>query len=810
MKVLKFGGTSVGSVNAIRQVAEIVQQEASSGPLLVVVSAFSGVTNRLEDLCQVASNGDIQYRNILDELSDQHHDVFEQLVSEMKSEFIDKQLQLLKEVCDGIHLLKELTEKSRDYVMSFGERMSSFIIAEYFKALSPTSLFDSRDYIVVNEDLGRYAVDVKESSRRLKDIESFSTVNIFPGFIASKADGVTTTLGRGGSDYTAALLANLVDAEELQIWTDVSGILSADPGLVRQAKVIDHLSYEEAMELSHFGAKVIYPPSIQPALTKKIPIKIKNTFSPEDAGTLVTTEWDEDKQLIRGISSIKNIVLINLTGAGMVGMPHFSSRFFQALSRQGISVILITQASSEHSICAAIVGHELKDALKALKKEFESEISSNRLSEIEVEKDLSILALVGSNMRNQVGVSGQMFHILGKNGISIKAIAQGSSERNISAVIPQPNLKKALNVLHEGFFLSEIKRINLFIIGVGNVGKAFLLQLQQQYAFLHDTHQTKIVVVGLANSKKMVFEEQGIDYNTWSDLLPSGESYTTQEFLNRMIQLNLRNSIFVDITASQDIANKYEEVLSNSISVVTPNKLAATSAFDRYSRLLKTSRQFNSHFLIETNVCAGLPVISTLDDLIKSGDQIIRIGAVLSGTLNYLFNTYDGTIPFVEIIKKAKTLGLTEPDPRLDLFGEDVRRKILILARQSGFNMDLKDVALESFLPEPCHEADDIESFYEEVSNNESHFRDLYERAAANAKKLRVVASFDALEKKAQVALEEVPEEHPFFHLEGMDNIVVFNTNRYRDQPLVVKGAGAGADVTASGIFADILKVSLD
>lgn len=808
MKVLKFGGTSVGSVSAIKQVGEIISDQSKRDQLTVVVSAFSGVTNRLEELTAEASSGKDSYLEIIEQLESQHLEVFGTLVPNGNVAPIEQGVKLLKEVCHGISLLQELTPKSYAYVMSFGERMSSYIIATYFESFTSVDLYDSREFIIVNPEIGETAVDFELSLKKINAIRTEARVLLFPGFIASTTEGVTTTLGRGGSDYSAALLANFMEASELEIWTDVSGLLTADPNLVPQAKVIEHISYEEGMELSHFGAKVIYPPSIQPALSRDIPIRIKNTFSPEDSGTLITREWDEDKELIRGISSIKNVALINLTGAGMVGIPAFSNRFFQALATQKVNVILITQASSEHSICAAIAESELKAALKSLKKEFVYEIQSRKISEIEVEKGLAILALVGSNMRNQVGVSGQMFHVLGKNGVSVKAIAQGSSERNISAVVPQKHLKKALNVLHESFFLSSRKRIHLFIVGVGNVGKAFIAQVQQQYNYLLEEHNTKVLIAGLANSKKMTFDENGIDLEDWHDKLNEGEALNASDFMDTMHTLNLRNSIFIDITANNQIAGLYDRALKNSISVVTPNKIAATSPWENYQLLLNTASRFNVHFLFETNVCAGLPVISTLSDLIRSGDRVHKIAAVLSGTLNYLFNTYDGSRPFVEIVKEAKELGLTEPDPRLDLFGEDVRRKILILARQSGYNWEMKDVKLDSFLPEACHQADSIDEFYQEVVKAESHFKAIYDEATQANKKLRVVASFTP--EGAKVGLEAVAESHPFYHLEGMDNIVLFYTNRYPKQPLVVKGAGAGADVTASGIFADILKVSLN
>ena len=808
MKVLKFGGTSVGSASAIKQVGEIIADQSKTHQLAVVVSAFSGVTNKLEELTREASSGQDSYLAIIEQLEAQHLDVLASLVPGGDAAPIHQGVKLLKEVCHGIYLLQELTTKSYAYVMSFGERMSGYIISSYFKSFTSVDLYDSRDFIIVNPEIGETAVDFELSLQKIKEINTDASVLLFPGFIAATTEGVTTTLGRGGSDYSAALLANFMDASELEIWTDVSGLLTADPNLVPQAKVIEHISYEEGMELSHFGAKVIYPPSIQPALSKDIPIRIKNTFAPEDLGTLITREWDENKELIRGISSIKNVALINLSGTGMVGIPAFSNRFFQALAVQKVNVILITQASSEHSICAAIAESELQKALKSLKKEFAHEIRHRKLSEIEVEKDLAILALVGSNMRNQVGVSGQMFHVMGKNGVSIKAIAQGSSERNISAVIPQKNLKKALNVLHESFFLSSMKRIHLFIIGVGNVGKAFISQVRQQYDYLLAEHNTKVLVAGMANSRKMIFDEAGIDLESWQSALENGKVFKATTFMDTMQTMNMRNSIFIDITANSDIAGWYDQALKSSISVVTPNKIAATSPWDNYQTLLDSASRYNVHYLFETNVCAGLPVISTLSDLVRSGDKIHKIAAVLSGTLNYLFNTYDGSRPFVEIIREAKALGLTEPDPRLDLFGEDVRRKILILARQSGYVWEMEDVKLDSFLPGSCHQAESMDDFYEEVTKAEAHFRTLYEAAAKLSKKLRVVASFTP--EGAKVGLEAVEDSHPFYHLEGMDNIVLFYTNRYPKQPLVVKGAGAGADVTASGIFADILKVSLN
>jgi aspartokinase/homoserine dehydrogenase 1 len=560
------------------------------------------------------------------------------------------------------------------------------------------------------------------------------------------------------------------------------------------------------MELSHFGAKVIYPPSIQPALSKGIPIRIKNTFNPKHNGTLITKEWDENKELIRGISSIKAVSLVTLSGSSMVGIPRFSSRLFKALSLAQINVILITQSSSEHSISVGIDAKDAKKALSILSDEFFELIDAKRIDPIEVENDLSILALVGSNMRNQVGVSGQMFNVLGKNGVSIKAIAQGSSERNISAVIRKQDLDKALNVLHESFFQYVTRRINLFIIGTGNVGKAFIDQLTQQFSFLKKSHQLNIKIIGVANSRKMKFDKDGIRLSKWEKALDNGDSYGEQEFLNTMYSMNLRNSIFIDITASENVASLYSEILQKSISVVTPNKIAATGSYSDYLALKACSKKFGSKFFFETNVCAGLPVISTLNDLVRSGDQVNQIDAVLSGTLVFLFNEYDGSTKFVDVIKKAKKLGYTEPDPRLDLFGSDVKRKILILIRESGYEFEYDDIELESFLPKSCLESSSLEDFYDKVEQEEDHFLNLYNKAQKENARLKVVATYK--NGKGSVKLEAINPSHPFYNLDGKDNIVLFYTNRYKEQPMVIKGAGAGADVTASGIFADVLRIA--
>ncbi|RLD25271.1 MAG: bifunctional aspartate kinase/homoserine dehydrogenase I, partial [Bacteroidetes bacterium] len=582
--------------------------------------------------------------------------------------------------------------------------------------------------------------------------------------------------------------------------------MTADPRIVKTAKAISRLSYEEAMELSHFGAKVIYPPTIQPVLKKGIPIKIKNTLAPEDDGTLITKESSITDRTVQGLTSINNLALVNLKGSGMVGVPKISYRLFRCFAKQNINIILITQASSEHTISIVITEEETEMAAKAVNKEFAMEIELGKIDRLEIEKELAIVALVGSNMQNQVGVSGKMFSTLGANGVNIKAIAQGSSERNISTVIHSKDLKKALNSLHEDFFLSERKRINLFIIGVGNVGGELLLQLKNQIPVLLKEEHLDIRVVGLANSKKMQFQDEGITLSNWPNELNAGEVMRKQSFIDKMIALNLRNSVFIDNTATGDIPELYLNVLKSSISVVTPNKVAASASYDQYIEIKKTAQRYRTQFLFETNVGAGLPIISTLKDLVKSGDKVLAIEAVLSGSLNFIFNNYSGERDFSSVVKQAQKEGYTEPDPRIDLSGLDVKRKLLILMREAGIASEIEDIIGNEFMPTECLETDSINSFFNTLAENEDSFKRMYEQAQNNGCQLKFVAQYR--DGKATTKLLEVGPEHPFYNLRGKDNIVLFYTRRYKDQPLIIKGAGAGAEVTASGIFADIMKVA--
>ncbi|MGE3466118.1 MAG: bifunctional aspartate kinase/homoserine dehydrogenase I, partial [Pyrinomonadaceae bacterium] len=627
----------------------------------------------------------------------------------------------------------------------------------------------------------------------------------FPGFIASDPSGYTTTLGRGGSDYTAAIIAAASNAEILEIWTDVSGMMTADPRFVRNVRQISHITYREAMELSHFGAKVIYPPTIQPVMAKGIPVLIKNTFAPDDPGTLIEAVSINDKEMIRGITSIDKIAVLNLEGSGMVGIPGFSKRLFDALSRAQINVILITQSSSEHSICVAIEEGSAELAKRTVDLEFGYEIDLGRIDPLKVESGFSILALVGDKMKEHTGVSGKMFTTLGQNGINIHAIAQGSSERNISAIISSRDVRKAVNTLHEEFFSDGSKQINLYIAGVGTVGQKLIGQLERQHDHVLEDLRLNLRVVGLSKSDRSIYNEDGVDLAEYEQQVAEAEASSIVSFTDSIIENNLRNSVFVDVTASPSVVETYPKLLQKSVSVIACNKVAASSEYEKYMRLKGLAREYGANFLFETNVGAGLPVIHTLGDLLRSGDRVDRIEAVLSGTLNFVFNNYDGSRPFGEVVRQAQHEGYTEPDPRLDLSGTDVARKILILAREAGHRLEVDDIVNERFLPESVLSGS-VEDFYGEMAKHESHFRSLVDDAASKGLILKYIASFDG--GTATVGLQSIGPEHNFANLSGKDNAVLFYTDRYSEQPLVIKGAGAGADVTAAGVFADIIRAA--
>ena len=732
----------MGNAENIQKVVEIIKSEIEKDSCAVVLSAMSGTTDALINIAKTAESGDESFRSTIKHLETKHLETARALLDENSPDsgifdFIENRFNELKKICEGVFLLRELSIRTLDRIVSFGEILSTKIISAKLSSAKIENVWkDSRQLIRTDSNFGNAAVDFEKTNRAIK--EFFSENNkrsiILQGFIASDSENTTTTLGRGGSDYTGAILAAALDAEVLEIWTDVSGMMTADPRIVRNIRQISHITYREAMELSHFGAKVIYPPTIQPVLQKNIPILIKNTFAPEDFGTLIEAETSDEKEIIRGITSIDKISILSLEGSGMVGIPGFSKRLFDALSRAKINVILITQSSSEHSICVAVEEKYGELAKRVVDVEFEYEIAVGKIEPLQIETGLSILALVGDNMRHHTGIAGKMFAALGTQGVNVRAIAQGSSERNISAVIESEDVKKAVNTLHEEFFSDNKKQINLFIVGVGTVGKKLLGQIEQQKDFLSEKMNLNIRVVSLANSKTALFDEDGIDLSVWQNLLENAvtddsilkdrKTDTKDRIRDLIIKENLRNSIFVDVTASEDIVRIYQNLLQRSVSIIACNKIAASSDYENYRKLKDLAREYNAKFLFETNVGAGLPIINTLNDLTRSGDKIMRIEAVLSGTLNFVFNNYDGSRSFSSVVKQAQEEGYTEPDPRLDLSGTDVARKILILAREAGFKLEMSDIENKGFLPESCLQGS-VEDFYNEMETHESYFRAL-------------------------------------------------------------------------------------
>ncbi|MGB7393069.1 MAG: bifunctional aspartate kinase/homoserine dehydrogenase I [Pricia sp.] len=809
-KVLKFGGTSVAGSSNIRLVRNIVSE--IDGKSIVVVSALGGVTDSLLTASGMAASQNGDYKNILKDIEDRHLTTIKDLIpiaaqskvlSKVKSE-----LNTLETLMEGAFLIGEATVRLSHKIVSYGELLSSYIISEFFaqEGLDVTYM-DSREIIKTHGSDLKVKVNFELTNancrERLSQISN--KITVMAGFIASSETGTSTTLGRGGSDYTAAIVAAAIDAEVLEIWTDVSGMFTANPKLVKQAKAIPHISYEEAMELSHFGAKVLYPPTIRPVLAKGISIHIKNTFAPEDSGTLITQNKNEKGRTVRGITHIGNMALLSLEGPGMVGVPGTSKRFFEVLSQVDISVVFITQASSEHSICVGISANDIDHAVLVVDSAFAYEIDRGKIKPAIAETDLAIIALVGDNMKQHQGLSGKMFSTLGRNNVNIRAIAQGASERNISAVIIRNDVKKALNALHEEFFEENIKQLNLFVMGVGNVGAKFLEQVRKQRKFLKENLKLNLRIIGISNSRTMIFDEDGIPLKNWKSALVEGQKTDKDAFFEQVQQLNYRNSIFVDNTASEEVASTYNSYLKSSISVVTCNKIACSSDFKNYKELKDLAREYNAPFLFETNVGAGLPIIDTLKHLIASGDKILKIQAVLSGSLNFVFNNFDDKTTFHEVVKEAMKEGYTEPDPKIDLSGIDVMRKILILARESGNQLDISDIKNESFLPQESLDTDNNEDFFASLKKHEDKFKKLYSEAQKTDSKLKYVAQFE--NGKASVGLQQIPKGHDFYNLEGSDNIVLFYTERYPDQPMIIKGAGAGADVTASGIFADIIRI---
>ncbi|GET28073.1 bifunctional aspartate kinase/homoserine dehydrogenase I [Prolixibacter sp. SD074] len=805
MKILKFGGTSVGSHENVRRIDEIVKGQNT--PVIVVVSALSGITDTLLLTARTTAEGG-EFTTGLSAIRTRHEEMAGQLFAGGQLNGVTAQLhpyfEELEKIFQGVSLIYELTPKTLDKIVGFGERMSSLLISEFLKA----ELIDSAAVIKTDENFGRAYVDLDKTYQLIAErCSNLKGVAVAPGFISSSSNGVMTTLGRGGSDYTAALFAAALDAEKLEIWTDVDGFMTADPRVISKAYPIPSLTYSEAMELSHFGAKVIYPPTILPVYKKGIPVQIKNTMAPNAEGTLIgleETNWKD--RPIKGISSMSGITLITVQGLGMIGVTGISARIFGVLARKEINVILISQASSENSISFAVDSVSAEVAREGIEDEFAAEIASGRINKITIEENLSIVAIVGEHMKHSAGIAGKLFHTIGKNGINVVAIAQGASEQNISWVVKHSDLRKTLNVVHESFFLSPYIELNIFLVGIGTVGRDLLKQIERQQPRLTREHRLKIKLAGVANSRKMYFNRDGIQVREVDNLLKSSDEKSNMSaFCRKMIDLNMFNSVFVDCTASAEIAGHYHHILDNFISVVAANKVAASSSFSRYKKLKDTASKKGVKFLFETNVGAGLPLISTINDLQRSGDRIQRIEAVLSGTLNFIFNTLSEEIPLSMAIRMAKDKGYAEPDPRVDLSGIDVVRKLVILARESGYEIEKEDVKIEPFIPQKYFDGT-LDEFWETINEMDEEFEQRRKELVANNQRWRFVGKFE--NRQAEVALRVVDARHPFFDLEGSNNIVLLTSERYNEFPMLIKGYGAGAAVTAAGVFADLIKVS--
>jgi len=812
MKVLKFGGSSVGNPANITKVIKIVNNALEQGPIAVVCSAFSGVTDLLIKAGNMAEACDPGYEEIYRHIHDKHISAIQELLSgeekKVASGEVEKALEEIQNLLKGVFLLSELPEKSLAQLVSYGERMSNFIIAAALRKSGTAAVYTNASELVKTDSNYLSAkVDFEKTNANI--LTYFGALNataIVTGFIGSDDKGRITTLGRGGSDYTAAIFGAALNATSIEIWTDVNGVLTADPRRVEQAFPIPQLSYKEAMEMSHFGAKVIYPPTIQPALVKGIPLLIKNTFEPEHPGTYISKESGESPNMIKGISSISNMALLRVEGSGLAGVIGMASRLFSALSHAQVNIIFLTQGSSEYSICFGVAPADAARAKDAVSKEFRFEIASRYINPIVVEKDNAIIAVIGENMMNVPGISAKLFKALGKNGINVKAIAQGSSELNITAVIDNYNEAKALNALHEIFFSSDIHSINIFLVGpTGLIGSTLIEQIRKQRDYLQDHQKIQINITGLINSRKMLIVSNGIDMEHWKEQLEESELADLGKFTDDLLKLNFANSVFVDCSASKKVTEVYEKLLRKSVSVVTPNKIANTLSQEKYHLLRELARKSNARFLYETNVGAGLPVINTLQTLLNSGDRIIRIEAVLSGTLSFIFNNFHGDARFSDVVQQAREKGFTEPDPRDDLSGLDVARKALILSRETGAKMELTDIRVQNLVPTALQKVD-TPAFLHRMEELNGLYEPLKQDAEKAGKVLRYMAVIE--NGKVDIVLKPVDGTHPFFHLSGSDNMIVFTTERYKTNPLVVKGPGAGAEVTAAGVFAEIISIA--
>ncbi len=813
MQVLKFGGTSVANADRLSIVSKICGSKyAEHGGLCVIVSAFSGITDLLIKMTDLAEKGH-SYTEELNYFKSKVYEVADGLLSPDTLEKINTELtenhQVLGNLLSGVALIQEASDRTRDYILSFGERNCAFLLTHYLiQEKLPAQYIDARKYVKTNSSYGAARVNFEETNKLIGDLNQQGTIYVVTGFIGSDFDsGRTTTLGRGGSDYSAAIFAAAMDANELEIWTDVDGVLTSDPRKVKKAYTVDELSYAEAMEMSHFGAKVLYSPTIRPVREKGIPTLIKNTFNPDHKGTIIHHNKSKNNKIISGLSSISDIALVSLQGTGMQGVTGIATRFFHSLSEAGINVIMITQASSEHSITVGISQAESDKATAILSKEFEFEIKRQLIDPIVVQNKKSLIAIIGENMKNSFGVAGKLFQTLGKNGINIEAIAQGSSELNITFAIDHQDLSKALNTIHDAFFLSDYKTIHLFMIGVGLIGKTLLEQINSNFEKIKTDNGKELVFCGISNSRKMIISESAIDITHISNTLDiDGESADINSFVDRMIEMNLANTIFVDCTASAMVPQHYARILENNIAISTPNKIALSSDLSAYKNLKAISLKNSAAFNYETNVGAGLPVIATLQNLVNSGDEITKIEAVLSGSLSFIFNNYNNDVPFSDLVRKAKEIGYTEPDPREDLSGNDVRRKLLILARESGAMISNEDIAVEALLPQSCMDADNVETFFGLLEKENPQFAKLYDAAQAENKRLRFIASYH--NGKGQIALKAVDQSSPFYSLKGSDNMIAYYSTRYDKAPLVVRGPGAGPQVTAAGVLAEIINMS--
>ncbi len=814
MKIMKFGGSSVGNTKLIKNVISIIDNTIQdSKEVAVVFSAFKGVTDQLISITHLASRGEGKYTNVFKELESRHSSVAKDIISvSNQSKVFPRLIEMLNELQDvlhGVYLVKEASLRTLDFIMSFGERLSAYIISE---ALLDNNIkcefLDSRELVKTNDHFGSAKVDFALTNKNIKKyFDIHRHPQIITGFIGSTVNNETTTLGRGGSDFSTSIFAAALNAETIEIWTDVDGVLTADPRKVEKAFSISNLSYEEAMELSHFGAAVIHPATMQPALDKQIPIKIKNTFNPQADGTVIDEKSSKQNGPIKGISSIDDIALIRVQGSGMVGVAGIAKRIFSAMAKYSINVIFITQASSEHSVCFAILPNQANQAKLALELEFQFELRDKVISEVVIEKNLSIIAVVGENMRQTPGISGKAFQALGKNGINVNAIAQGSSELNISIVVSRDDEAKALNALHDAFFLSREKTLNLFLVGTGAIGKALLQQIYNQTDVLAEEYSMHFELIGLSDSLKMDFRKKGIDLKNWEIIFNSSKTKADlKKFVDKMISLNLPNSIFIDCTASDEVIKQYKSILDANISIVTPNKKAISSRFEYYIDIKRAAQKHNVQFAYETNVGASLPIIGTIRDLIVSGDKITKMEGVLSGTLSFIFNSFGEGKKFSEVVKEAQNKGYTEPDPREDLNGMDFARKLLILCREIGLPFELSDIYIENLIPESAMQVKSVTEFFNELQTHDQDFELKRKKAAEKECVLRYIAQLE--NNKAQILLKEIDKNHPFYYLSGNDNILALYSEYGEDRPIVIKGPGAGIDVTAAGVLADLIRTA--